>query len=148
VRKRAQGLSPRAHAYAGYGQGLYDPSITEATYREMTREALAAARSGKRVVVDATFLFAGQRQAFHDACKAAGLDPFFVWCTADASVLRERVARRTREGGDISDAHPAVLEGQLCDMEEPAELPSFRVMRLDTGRDTPEAIRQSLALFL
>ena len=36
------------------------------------------------------------------------------------------------DGKDISDAHLGVLEHQLKDLEEPDELPSFRVLRINT----------------
>lgn len=63
-------------------------------------------------------------------------------------MLRERVRRRVEDGSDVSDAHPAVLERQLAVMEAPKDIPSFRLMRIDTGSAGPEEIRQALRLFL
>ncbi len=148
VRKRVAGVPVSAHVYVDYGSGLYDPAMSIRTYRAMTQEAVAAAAKGKRVVVDATFLTTVLRQEFYESCDQAGLNPFFIWCSAAEDVLRRRVRVRMADGRDVSDAHLAVLDRQLRIMEEPDDLPSFRVMKLDTGDDEPETIRRALRLFL
>ncbi len=148
VRKGIAGLKAADHVYVDYGTGLYNAEATRRTYRVLTDEAVAACRKGKRVVVDATFLSSDMVRLFYDACMKEGLNPFFVSCFADAPILRERVQRRVGLGSDVSDAHPAVLERQLEVMEEPKDVPSFRIMKVDTGRAAPEKIRQALRLFL
>ncbi len=148
VRKRVAGVPAAAHVYVDYGSGLYDAATSMRTYRAMTQEAVAAASKGKRVVVDATFLTSALRQEFYESCGRAGLNPFFIRCGAGADILRERVKRRIAEGTDVSDAHLAVLDRQLLIREEPDDLPSFHVMKLDTGDDDPETIRRALRLFL
>ncbi len=147
VRKDMLGIPAGEHVYVEYGTAIYDSDMTGRTYRAMTERATAAAAEGKRVVVDATFLTAGQRQGFYSACIEARLNPFFVYCFADEQVLRDRVVARMTEGTDVSDAHIAVLERQLAHVEEPVELPFFRVMRLDTDQE-PAVIRKALTSFL
>jgi len=61
-----------------------------------------------------------------------GLNPLFVHCFAEESVLRDRIRKRMEEGSDMSDAHQAILDRQIRDMEEPRELPYCRVLRLNT----------------
>lgn len=148
VRKEIAGIAAGRHVYVEYGSGMYGPDMTDEVYRAMAERATAAAKHGRRVIVDATFLAASQRLRFHETCIREGLNPFFVFCFADESALRNRVARRMAEGVDVSDAHMAVLERQLGEVEEPAELPSFRIMRLDTTDDAPGAIQSALARFL
>ena len=148
VRKKLAGLNTADHVYVDFGTGLYSAGTTEKTYRAMTEETVAACREGRRVVVDATFLTSGLVRPFYDACMKEGLNPFFVSCFADAAVLRERVRRRVEDGSDASDAHLGILERQLAVMEAPKDVPSFRVMGVDTGSASPEEIRQALRLFL
>lgn len=147
VRKEMVDIPAGEHVYVEYGRGIYDEDMTVRTYRALAERAAAAAAEGKRVVVDATFLTASQRQTFYRACTEARLNPFFVYCFADEQVLRERVGARMTEGTDLSDAHGAVLERQLATVEEPVELPFFRVMRLDTDQE-PAVIRKALTSFL
>lgn len=148
LRKEIAGVKAGAHVYVEYGADIYGPSTTDRVYRAMAEEAAAAAKRGRKVVVDATFLAASRRLDFHEACLRQGLNPFFVFCFAGEPTLRARVGRRMEEGKDVSDAHIAVLERQLREAEEPAELPSFRVLRLDTTEETPGAIREALRRFL
>jgi predicted kinase len=71
------------------------------------------------------------------------LNPFFINCFAPEPVLKKRVEHRTAERAGVSDGHPAILEKQLANKEEPAELPFFRVFRLSTDEDL-ETIQKAL----
>jgi len=143
VRKELLGQKPGQHQYVEYGTGGYADDITEGIYRALGERAVEGARSGKRVIVDATYLKEEQRLAFFGACCAAGLNPFFINCFAPEPVLRKRIEQRTAEGADVSDGHPAILEKQLVVKKEPLELPFFRVLRLNTDEDL-ETIQKAL----
>jgi predicted kinase len=69
---------------------------------------------------------------FYDACIERELNPFFIQCFADEAFLRERIVARMQDGSNISDAHLGILDRQLQEIEEPFELPFFRVLRLNT----------------
>jgi uncharacterized protein len=148
VRKKIAGVPAEKHAYVEYGDGIYDSGATDKVYRAITEEVTAAAGRGQRVVVDATFLAASRRLEFYEACTRKGLNPFFVFCFADESTLKKRIGERMAEGKDVSDGHIAVLERQLQAIEEPVELPSFRLLRLDTTEEPQGAIQQALRRFL
>jgi predicted kinase len=143
VRKELLGLKPDQHTYVDYGAGIYADDITGKIYHLLAQRAVEEARSGKRVIVDATYLKEEQRLAFFGACCAAGLNPFFIDCFAAKSVLKERIERRTAEREDVSDGHPAILEKQLAVREKATELPFFRVFRLNTDEDL-ETIQKAL----
>jgi uncharacterized protein len=143
VRKELLGLESDEHAYVDYRTGIYADDITGRIYRLLAQRAVEEARSGKRVIVDATYLKEEQRLAFFGACCAVGLNPFFVQCFAAEPLLKKRIERRTAEHADVSDGHPAVLEKQLAAKEDPLELPFFRVLRLNTDEDL-ETIRKAL----
>ncbi len=143
LRKELAGLNPDQHAYVDYGTGIYAEDVTRKTYHLLAQRAVDEARAGKRVIVDAAYLKEEQRLAFFGACCAAGLNPFFIHCFAEEPVLRKRVERRTATRAGVSDGHPAILETQLANREEPSELPFFRVFRLNTDEDL-ETIQKAL----
>lgn len=147
VRKEMLGIGRNQHVYVDYGSGIYSADITKRTYEAMADAAVRQASAGKRVILDATFLKAAQRETLFDRCTAAGLNPFVVYCVADEQTLRKRVARRMGDGNDVSDGHMAVLDRQLQTMEEPTELPFYRVMRLNTKEEGAK-IRKALREFL
>lgn len=148
IRKELAGIAPERHVYIDYGAGMYGRETTAEVYRTMARRATEASLRGQRVVVDATFLDPSARLSFYEKCLREGLNPFFVFCFADEKTLRQRVARRMAEGRDLSDGHMAILERRLRAVKEPEELPSFRIMRLDTTEDSPVAIQDELRRFL
>lgn len=132
VRKEAAGLAEGEHLYREYGTGIYSGEMTGKIYSLLLDRATVQVLKGKRVIVDATYLKSSQRLGFYDACIDRGLNPFFIQCFAAEAFLRERIVKRMQDGADISDAHLGILERQLQEREEPFELPSFRVLRLNT----------------
>lgn len=132
IRKVITGVKKEEHRFVEFGSDIYSNSISKDVYRTLLERALSEAKQGKRVVVDATYLKRNQRRELYESCITNGLNPFFVHCAAAESVLRDRIKRRIEEGHDVSDAHAHIIEQQIKEMEEPVELPYYRVMRLNT----------------
>ena len=132
VRKTITGVDSAEHRFAEFGADIYSQSLTRDVYCALLERALGEAGKGRKVVVDATYLKKNQRTYFYETCIEKGLNPFFVHCIADENVLRYRIEKRLEDGSDISDANVNILERQMKDMEEPVELPYYRVLRLST----------------
>jgi len=147
IRKETSGVKKDEHHYRAVGEGIYTPELTRQIYCALLDNAVNNAREGRKVVVDATYLRANQRKDFYDSCVKKGLNPFFVHCFASEEILRDRIRKRMQEGQDISDAHLGILEHQLKHLEEPDELPGFRVLRINT-EDAIDRIVNALREFL
>lgn len=119
-RKRLVQLPPSADSRSSIDADLYDSAMTEATYRRLLFLTQAIVRAGYTIIVDATFLKCWQRKMFSDWAGAAAVPCAILCVTASPEVLRERVARRVRKGGDASEADMRVLEHQL-QTEEPLD---------------------------
>jgi len=132
IRKKMTGLRKEKHAYRSFGEGIYTPELTRRVYCFILEKAIEHAKNGKKVIVDATYLKANQRKDFHEACIAGGLNPFFIHCFAREVVLKERIRNRMETGTDVSDADINILEHQLKQLEEPEELPCYRILRINT----------------
>ncbi len=132
IRKQITGLRKGAHAYSSFGEGIYTPDLTSRIYRLMLDAAIDHGAKGKKVVVDATYLKANQRRDFYETCIAKGLNPFFINCFAREDVLKDRIRKRMETGTDASDADIGILEHQLRHLEEPEELPSYRILAINT----------------
>lgn len=147
IRKETSGVNAGDHLYGAVGEGIYNPELTRQIYCSLVDKAVSNAREGAKVIVDATYLKANQRKHFYESCISEGLNPFFVHCFASEDILRDRIRKRMEDGTDISDAHIGVLEHQLKHLEEPDELPSFRVLRINT-EDVIDNIVNALKEFL
>jgi hypothetical protein len=139
-RKRLAGLAAGASSAAA-GLSLYVAASTARTYARLLDAARAGLDGGYPVIVDATFLRRAARDAFRAEAAARGV-PFVVLdCVADADTLRERVARRARQGGDASEADLAVLERQMRESIPFDEDERADVRTVDTTRPGVRSLR-------
>ena len=118
-RKRLHGLTAEADSGSGVGQGMYQPAATEAVYEVLQISARALLAGGESVIVDATFLDARQRDAFVGMARAPAIPALILYCTAPVAVLEARIAKRSKQGGDPSEADATVLARQREGFIEP-----------------------------
>ena len=139
-RKRQHGLHPLARGGTGVDAGLYAPQASREAYERVASLAQTLVDGGQPVVVDAAFLHRWQRDLFRDAATRCAASFTIADLRADAAVLRERVARRSAEGRDASDADLAVLEHQIATAEPPAADEQADVVAFDANRPLAETI--------
>ncbi|MBY0467174.1 MAG: AAA family ATPase [Burkholderiales bacterium] len=101
----------------------YTPVARGGVYRHMAQRAAHLLQNGWRVLVDATFLHAAQRDAMAEVARQAGVPFFILACEAPADTLRDRILQRQQTGTDASEATLDVLAQQLAVVEPltPAE---------------------------
>jgi aminoglycoside phosphotransferase family enzyme/predicted kinase len=105
-------------------QSAYTQAATAETHAAVQSAALAAARGGHCVIVDATFLDPPQRDSLRAACDGAGLRFQGVWLDAPLPVLLARVrARQANAIRDASDATEDVLQRAATCSSFPADWP-------------------------
>lgn len=88
----------------------YRPEISDKVYTELAGRVARIARLGHAVVADAVFDRPEERERIAYAALSAGIPFLGLWLEADPQKLLQRVRART---GDVSDATPDVLAGQL-----------------------------------
>jgi uncharacterized protein len=118
IRKEQAGLRPDQPAAALYGEGIYTPEATQATYREMLRRAQVALALGETVVLDASFTGDTWRTAAQTAGADTHADVIELRCTVPRDVAVQRIRQRLESGGDASDATPAIAAAMAAD-EDP-----------------------------
>ncbi len=128
-RKRLLGLNALASSQSGVGEGAYDAEVTARTYRRLAQLARGLLRAGWPVLVDASFLAAGQRQRFARLASQLHVPLHIVSCRAPESVLRERLAARC---GDASEGTATVLEAQQAGYRPVTEREREHVIVIDT----------------
>jgi len=116
-RKRMHGLAAGARTASTPGEGLYTPQRNRATYGRLAALAGEVLDAGWPAIVDAAFLKRAWREMFREFARERGVPFVLVACAAPEEALRERVARREREGRDASEAGLAILERQLASIE-------------------------------
>lgn len=104
VRKGLAGVDPLVPSAAALNEGLYQPSMTEATYAELLVRARRHLGLGRTVVLDATWQSPRWREAASDLARHTAADLFELRCVAPLELAVERIRARTAAADDISDA--------------------------------------------
>jgi predicted kinase len=133
-RKRLFGLPPSARTGAGLDEGLYGPDAGVRTYARLAELARAVLDAGFSVVVDAAFLTVTQRRTLRAVAEVRRVPFVILDVRASEGELRARVAKRTREGRDASDADLAVLSHQLVTREPLGDDERVGAVAIDTDR--------------
>jgi uncharacterized protein len=107
IRRDLAGMSHDTPAEALYGEGLYSPARTAATYRELLARARVALELGETVVLDASWIDVERR---HDAAAVAretNSDLLELCCVTDSGAAAGRIETRRARG---LGAHDATVE--------------------------------------
>ena len=144
VRKRMAGLAPTQRTGVAPDAGLYDPAFSERVYAGLLERAEPVLRSGRTVILDATFARRAHREAARARADALGASFHRVHVECAASVARARLAQRAARGTDVSDAGPERVDPSRQRFEPLELLPSASAHRLCTDRDAPEMLDANL----
>ena len=141
-RKRLFGLAPLERSTGRSMLNLYTPEATQRTYTQLAQQAARVVEAGCPAVVDATFLTRAQRDAFRRLAAQLGVPFTILEFRADAETLRRRVAHRSAQGHDASEADVAVLHGQLAALESLTAAEQTYALTVDTA--APQAPQRLL----
>jgi aminoglycoside phosphotransferase family enzyme/predicted kinase len=108
IRKEQAGLDIREHAPAAFQHGLYAPAITDATYDVMLSHARQLLVRGVDVILDASFSASEWRRRASELAAETSSELTELRCVLPTKVVADRLATRAAEGGDASDAGPAI----------------------------------------
>jgi aminoglycoside phosphotransferase family enzyme/predicted kinase len=133
VRKNHAGVQPLTALPDAAFDGNYAPAQTEAVYAELLRCADVVLRSGRSVVLDASFRERAQRRAARALAAKHGVQFTFVETGAPDDVLRARLAERAKSPS-LSDGRLEVFDAFRAKYEPVEELPAFEHVRIDTSQ--------------
>ncbi len=135
VRKRLARLPADARARAGYAEGIYTEDFNRRTYEAMVEQGEKLLRSGRGVILDATFRDPGKRRLVSEMASRAGVPWLFVECRCDEKEAISRLKERARRGAQVSDADVQVYLRQRAEFVALNEIPAYRHCTLDTTED-------------
>jgi aminoglycoside phosphotransferase family enzyme/predicted kinase len=110
VRKDLAGIE--GSAPAAWGEGLYRPEWTSATYDRLFALAEASLDAGIPVVLDASFLATEQRLGAAPVAARANAQLVLIETVCDEETVAARLATRTARGNSPSDATLSIFRHQ------------------------------------
>lgn len=132
VRKELAGFPLYERTSEAARARLYSSAMTARTYARLFAAAEAAARSGRGIVLDATFATRVHREQMRARFARRGLD----WCVleahADDRTVRRRLREREARPEEISDARLDDFNALTQLYEPPTELPKSRCVKVRT----------------
>lgn len=108
IRKELAGLPTDGPAAAAFGEGIYAPASTAASYDELLHRAELALGFGETVVLDASWTDEAQRVEARRIANKTHSDLVELRCVVPRDVAAARMHERATRGGDPSDANAAI----------------------------------------
>lgn len=132
VRKELAGIMPAEHRYEGFGKGIYSPEFTERTYDALMEKGRKILEEGRGVILDAAFGKRGQRKKARRLAKELGVPFLCVETVCSDEETKNRLDRREKRGGGISDGRWEIFHAQKEGYEKINEFSDEEHMRIDS----------------
>ena len=131
---------------AAFGEGIYTPAWTEATYARMLDLGAEVVRGGRPVVLDGTFLDSALRERAAEVARRCGVPFVLVETVCDDAVTERRLAARRARGNSVSDAGVEVYRRQReRQRATPPRVPEGAiVVTIDTTAEGPASLDPAL----
>lgn len=144
LRKNLAGIAPFQRGSSTERAKLYSRRMSDRTYRELSSEAAKQVRASGGVVLDATFSSRQRREALRRKVQSLGAVVVFLELRARRSAIRERLVRRERGRGEVSDARLEDLPVLDRMYEPPAKHEASLFVHLESRRTPAATARAAL----
>ncbi|MBI4334396.1 MAG: AAA family ATPase [Chloroflexi bacterium] len=137
TRKQLLNVPLTGGRFEEYDSGLYSSAMNRKTYDEMFARTRTLLKAGKPVILDASFRRLSERETARAVARDKKARFLLVECRAPEELVKERLARRLREGS-VSDGRWEIYEKQKTDTDPVSELAPTEHVILDTAQSLPE----------
>jgi aminoglycoside phosphotransferase family enzyme/predicted kinase len=142
MRKRLAGVAETQALHDPSFGGHYSAQASARVYAELLRLAEVVVRSGRPVVLEASFRAQADRLALLRLAQELGVTLRFLECVAPLAICRQRLQERAR-GASISDGRTEIFDAFVAAYEPVTELPPTVHVKIDTSRPV-DAVRAGL----
>lgn len=145
IRKELAGIAPETPCPEDFEKGIYSREMTARTYAMILDRAAGMLSQGDSVILDATFLDKGSREAAETVGARTGCPPVFIECVCPEGTVMRRLRNRMKEPG-ISDGRKDIyfMQKQLF---EPTLAEGRRIITVDTSAPLPRVMQSVFKRF-
>jgi aminoglycoside phosphotransferase family enzyme/predicted kinase len=147
LRKHLLEVGPKESLETAPWSGAYTAETTARVYDTLFSSAETIVRSGRPVVLDASFRTASMRRDAQALAERLGVPFTFVECVAPRDVILERLEKRESAAGHESDARTPLLDEFERRYEPITELPPEVHIALDTAQPKTTTLETLRATF-
>lgn len=143
LRKKMLNINPTDRHHEKFGRGIYSDNISRLTYDRAYELAESTIKSGKPVIIDASFKRRSERQKAMQMAERLNIPFYMIECTCRDEVVKKRLEKRIKEKNNASDGRWEIYATQKNDFDEINEIPSGHFFKVDTSED-PEMLRYEI----
>jgi len=143
TRKRLAQIPETEHRFEEYDSGIYSPDFSTKTYDTMLAEAKDILAEGGSVIIDASFIKAGERKKTKALAEEMNASFHILECKSDEETIRRRLNQRLGQGS-VSDGRWEIYEVQKELFEPVVEVPPQKRVIIDTALPIDEIVRNVL----
>ena len=143
TRKELLGTPPETSHHDRPFQGAYAPEMSERVYETLRDRAAAVLRSGRSVIVDASFRARAEREAMRRLARELGARLLVVECRCSREALVTRLRKRA-QGPSVSDGREEILDDFVRRFEPLAEVAPDELLSLDTEQPLSSNLERCL----
>jgi aminoglycoside phosphotransferase family enzyme/predicted kinase len=129
--RRAAGLA--------FGEGIYGEPQRHRVYTHLLAKAQDQLKSGRSVILDATFSKRRWREAARQLAEDLDVSVVFAECVTSPEILRTRLQARAHAPG-ISDAREAHLPDLVAEFSPLVDIPEDRHLIIDTEQSELDSL--------
>ena len=144
LRKGVAGLDKKEHSYEPFGEGIYSREFFDATYKLLLKEASRLLENGNGIILDASFKKEKYRSEARKIADSFKIPFLLIECRCCDEVIKQRLAKREREGVDISDGRWPVFLKQKSDFESITEISKREHLIIDTHKEMDDNLKEIL----
>lgn len=116
-----------------FGKGIYAQDISRKTYDALLSRARGELKQGRPVILDATYLKAGQRKDAQDLAEKMKVPFFVVQVVCPEEEVKRRLSERMEKGQGPSDGRWEIYLEQKNIQDPVTEVPSDRLLMVNTA---------------
>ncbi|MGV8059510.1 MAG: AAA family ATPase [Smithellaceae bacterium] len=143
LRKELLNINPTDRHHVEFGQGIYSEDISRLTYDKAYELANSAIKSGKPVIIDASFKRRSERQKAMQMAQKLDIPFYIIECTCRDEIVKLRLDKRAQEKTNASDGRWEIYAAQKNDFDEIDEVSDSQHFKIDTS-ENPEILRQKI----
>jgi aminoglycoside phosphotransferase family enzyme/predicted kinase len=133
LRKELLDMPPTQRHHENYGEGIYTDEITSKTYARALQWAEEKLRSGRSVIIDASFSKREHRLKALEAASGLGVDHYIVECVCPGDVVQQRLRNRMSDQSEASNGRWEIFQTQKNIFDPVTEFLEDRHVVIDTS---------------
>jgi hypothetical protein len=144
LRKQLAGVDRSGDHRVPFGQGIYSREWTRKTYAALVEQGAQRLKSGRPVILDASFLEREHRAMAKRTAAELQVPLVCLHCVCPREVARQRLAERELESGEVSDGRWEIYTAQEARFEALSDLDEANLVTIPTERGTKSPAEDAL----